>query len=148
MRIVFTNICMISDISKINLLMCIIIWNIVVTLTDMFIALSCLFFEPHNVYSINFLVNKQMAGAFGLPEKTIISLEQGVFFYLLSLPIVYKLTNMLLPNVQTIRNGAPTLVGIFLHSIVFAIVTLVTMYVPRKLVYPTVLVVLALAFKA
>jgi len=88
-----------------------------------------------------------MALGFGLSEKTIISLEQGMFFYLLSLPIVYKFTNMLLPNVQTIRNGAPTLVGILMHSIVFAIVTLVTMYVPRKIVYPAVLVALALAFK-
>lgn len=48
-----------------------------------------------------------MAVGFGLEEKTIISLEQGLFFYILSLPMMYKFTNMLLPNVHTMRNGAP-----------------------------------------
>ena len=60
---------------------------------------------------------------------------------------MYRFTNLLLPNVETVRNGAPTLAGILLHSIVFALVTLVTMYVPRKFVYGAVLIVLALAFK-
>lgn len=82
---------------------------------------------------------------FTLQDKVFISLEQGILFYLLSLPMVYALTNRLVPNVRTAEGGAPTGAGLLLHATVFAAVTLVGMYVRREVVWVALASVLAMA---
>lgn len=81
-------------------------------------------------------------------DKAVISAEQGVLFFLLSLPAVYALTNRLLPNVVTATASGPTTVGLVVHAAVFALVTLVGMYLPREAVWLAMAVVGALALGA
>ena len=65
-------------------------------------------------------------------KKVLISLFSAVLFIILSLPIVYEFTNNLftkLANVQTLSaENCPTIEGIIIHGLVFAILTLLSMY--------------------
>lgn len=65
-------------------------------------------------------------------KKVLISLFSAVLFIILSLPIVYMFTNNVfskLINVHTLDSkNCPTLVGIIIHGVVFAIITLASMY--------------------
>ncbi len=50
----------------------------------------------------------------------------GLLFYVVSNPITYTLVDSLLP-LRTAVNGKPTGVGLVVHSVVFAAVTLLLM---------------------
>lgn len=64
--------------------------------------------------------------ALTLMQKVHIALIYAILFAVLSLPIVYRFTNMLIPGL-TDANGCPTLRGILVHSVVYMIVTLILM---------------------
>ena len=71
--------------------------------------------------------------AISIQKKILISLFSAVMFIILSLPLVYMFTNNVLTkliNVQTLSvQNCPTITGIFIHGIVFALLTLLSMYV-------------------
>lgn len=64
-----------------------------------------------------------------LKLKLLISLFTAVLFALLSLPVVYGLTNGLAKSVglSFYENGAPTMVGIAVHAVVFALIAFLMM---------------------
>jgi len=66
-------------------------------------------------------------------KKILISLFSAVLFIILSLPLVYMFTNNLLFRLMQINTlsdqHCPTLTGVFIHGLVFAILTLITMYI-------------------
>jgi hypothetical protein len=64
--------------------------------------------------------------ALTLMQKIHISLIYAVLFAVLSLPIVYKVTNMIIPKLVD-EYGCPTLLGILVHSIVFLIISVILM---------------------
>uniref|UniRef100_A0A6C0LXP8 Uncharacterized protein n=1 Tax=viral metagenome TaxID=1070528 RepID=A0A6C0LXP8_9ZZZZ len=63
-------------------------------------------------------------------QKWIISVMSGLLFLIFTLPITYDLTDGLARIVgsRTTRYGGPTLVGIALHTVVFALVVRVMMW--------------------
>lgn len=61
-----------------------------------------------------------------LVQKIRISLLCSIIFAVLSLPILYRLTNVLIPNLID-EHGCPSLLGIFVHSVVFFIISIILM---------------------
>lgn len=61
-----------------------------------------------------------------LVDKVSISFFSAILFALISLPQTYQLTKKLL-GIKTIKNGCPTFVGHVLHTIVFFIVSYLSM---------------------
>ena len=59
-------------------------------------------------------------------QKWTISLLSAVLFILISMPLLYKLTNRIIPGILDTR-GAPAATGILVHSIVFLLVTRLVM---------------------
>lgn len=59
-------------------------------------------------------------------KKLLISVFSGVLFAVLSLPLMYHITNVIF-NHNTIENGCPTITGIFIHSIIFIVIVFVSM---------------------
>ena len=51
-------------------------------------------------------------------QSTILAIA---LFIIISSKPVYTLTNSLLPNLETMRHGAPTRVGLIVHAVVFAL---------------------------
>lgn len=67
-----------------------------------------------------------------LKKKLLISLLAVVIFLIVSLPVTYKLTNMALGKIiaPTSVDGCPTTYGLIVHTVVFFLLTLATMYIP------------------
>lgn len=61
-----------------------------------------------------------------LQQKVQISLGSAVLFSIINLPQTYKLTDSLLPC-KLIEKNCPTHMGLFLHTVVFFLITLLTM---------------------
>ena len=67
-----------------------------------------------------------------LRQRLLISLFSAVLFLILSLPIVYHFTNKLFASLQIHildASGNPSMTGLLVHATVFAIITLVVMYI-------------------
>lgn len=60
-------------------------------------------------------------------KKWTISIEAAFICFLINLPALYLLTNSLFPQLQIVRNGAPTTFGVALHSLIYLLITRVTM---------------------
>ncbi len=66
-----------------------------------------------------------------LNQKLLISGLAAVIFVIVSLSWTYKLTNTLLSGVSpTAVGGCPTTYGLFVHTLVFFLLVLGSMYVP------------------
>ena len=63
-------------------------------------------------------------------QKVHISLIYAVLFAVLSLPIVYKLTNLIISGLVD-ENGYPTIFGILVHALVFLIISVLLMYIGK-----------------
>ena len=67
-----------------------------------------------------------------LKQKLLISLFCAILFIILSMPIVYHFTNGILETLDLHvlgLDGNPTITGLVVHAIVFALIVLLTMYV-------------------
>lgn len=61
-----------------------------------------------------------------LTDKVRISAESTLLFTLINLPYTYELTNQWLPF-STYENGCPTMNGILIHTLVFALISFISM---------------------
>ena len=68
--------------------------------------------------------------ALTLMQKVNIALIYAILFAVLSLPLLYRFTNMFIPGL-TDANGCPTLRGILVHSFVYMVITLVLMFLTK-----------------
>lgn len=64
------------------------------------------------------VVNDEVATS---ADKWRYSLYSAAVFLLLSLPITYKVTSMLYSGIRT-HTGAPSVIGVIVHSIVFLLI--------------------------
>lgn len=68
-----------------------------------------------------------------LKEKLTISLGAAALFMLVNLPQTYKLTDQVLPlDLYNQNTNCPTKVGLLIHTIVFFLITFLTMGNPYK----------------
>ena len=67
-------------------------------------------------------------------DKWIISLFSALLFILIASPFMFKVTGSIFSAMGlTIQHdGCPNLIGIIIHSIVFAILIRLSMLIPRK----------------
>lgn len=65
-----------------------------------------------------------------LQQKAMISASSAVLFLAVNLPQTYKLTDSILPG-KLANNGCPTSLGVFVHTLVFFLVSFFTMGDPR-----------------
>jgi hypothetical protein len=58
-----------------------------------------------------------------------------VIFIIVSLPITYKLTNLVfsLVGVNTYKDGGATIIGVVIHAIVFILLFRASMFIPLKI---------------
>ncbi len=61
-----------------------------------------------------------------LEQKATISLGSALLFAIINLPQTYQLTNSFLPGI-TMQNGCPTSLGLLIHTLVFGLISFLTM---------------------
>jgi len=66
-----------------------------------------------------------------LQQKAMISAQSAVLFLAVNLPQTYKLTDSILP-LKLANGSCPTSLGVFVHTLVFFLVSFLTMGDPRK----------------
>ena len=71
-------------------------------------------------------------------KKLLISIFSGLIFLVLSKRDTYILTNSIFSQfgISTAINGCPTMAGVMIHTLVFILVTWLSMREPKKQHYP------------
>ena len=69
-------------------------------------------------------------------EKILYSVKAGLLFLIVSLPVTYKLTNMVGTKIglpYSDEKGCPTMAGLIVHTLVFTLLTYLSMLLIERL---------------
>ena len=75
-------------------------------------------------------MSKLDSGSLTEVKKWLISLQMMILFLILAGPWAFKLTNAVSPIPTASAEGCPTIFGLVLHSVVFALIVRLLMLIP------------------